>query len=708
MNKVNNKVRPDNIVTYKDIDLKLGIKSSLKEVKSTLALAILLWECANCPAELIYSQQYEENKIVITDELSRRVEKYLIEKCKINPKDVNSLIEKINENPLFKSQAEPLMVAFELVWKLAKVNFLDDNRPASSERSGGIRYPKKLEYTINADIIHSVIENNRDAYLRVLLRWIGIEVNVSDSEKNKDNRCEFLLLNLLTVLSEGAVFKMTDGNKDIVFNQNSLYSKLIETQRAVDINGDKEAKGSLRILKSLLAKEMNTYLDGSANGSITVKEERLEDLKEYQQRVDTFLRLSATKVIGMEDLESQNESIEQKNSEENRVQDATNTLLSGVSESGQQVREEKVPYEVEHEIKGINKMYFGAPGTGKSFSIKNFIYDEFKKDSTYQSEEWRKVFLDDKRDNPNVFRTTLHPEFTYNDFVGQLQPKKNGTSITYDFVPKIFTQALTAAIRHPKSPIFLILEELSRANVAAVFGDIFQLLDRSTDGSSEYSIDNDSILQGIENIYQSYVIEGTEDEREVYLGYEDRGKKIFIPRNLFIIGTVNTSDQNVFVMDTAFKRRFEFDYIDANDVVYDEYKDGQGVKGKEKNNFNIKLEGISSEIRELEINWIDLYRKLNSFITAKEDKGLGLSEDKQLGQFFLKFEEDTDDNKKVNDAQLYGKLLQYLWEDIKLASYSDKQLFDIDLDTFSQAYRRMKDGKNVFHQDFMNYTPNFK
>lgn len=371
-----------------------------------------------------------------------------------------------------------------------------------------------------------------------------------------------------------------------------------------------------------------------------------------------------------------------------------------------QIREEKIPYKVLHEIKGINKMYFGAPGTGKSFSIKSFIYDEFKKDSTYQTEEWKKTILDDKRDNPNVFRTTLHPEFTYNDFVGQLQPKKNGKSITYDFVPKIFTQALTTAIRHPNAPIFLILEELSRANVAAVFGDIFQLLDRSVDGSSEYSIDNDSILQGIENIYQSYVVEGTEDDREVYGGYGDRGNKIFIPNNLFIIGTVNTSDQNVFAMDTAFKRRFEFEYMDANEVVYDEYEDEQktkGVKGKEKNNFNIKLGRVSDKVQELDTDWIYLYRKLNSFITAKEENGLGLSEDKQLGQFFLKFEEDIEANKKFNNAQLYGKLLQYLWEDIKLASYSDKQLFDIELDTFSQAYKRMKDGKNVFHEDFMNY-----
>ena len=159
-------------------------------------------------------------------------------------------------------------------------------------------------------------------------------------------------------------------------------------------------------------------------------------------------------------------------------------------------------------------------------------------------------------------------------------------------------------------------------------------------------------------------------------------------------------------MDTAFKRRFEFEYMDANEVVYDEYEDEQktkGVKGKEKNNFNIKLGRVSDKVQELDTDWIYLYRKLNSFITAKEESGLGLSEDKQLGQFFLKFEEDIEANKKFNNAQLYGKLLQYLWEDIKLASYSDKQLFDIELDTFSQAYKRMKDGKNVFHQDFMNY-----
>lgn len=374
-----------------------------------------------------------------------------------------------------------------------------------------------------------------------------------------------------------------------------------------------------------------------------------------------------------------------------------------------QIRKERVPYKVSHEIKGINKMYFGAPGTGKSFSIKNFIYDEFKKDSNYQTDVWERKILDDKCDNPNVFRTTLHPEFSYNDFVGQLEPKKNGKSITYDFVPKIFTQALTAAIRHPEAPIFLILEELSRANVAAVFGDIFQLLDRSADGSSEYSIDNDSILQGIEDIYQSYVVEGTEDDREVYEGDKYRGKKIFIPRNLFIIGTVNTSDQNVFVMDTAFKRRFEFEYMDANDIVYDEYEDEQktkGVKGKEKNNFKIKLGSIPNKVEELDTDWISLYTKLNSFITAKEDKGLELSEDKQLGQFFIKFEEDIPENEGFNKAQLYGKLLQYLWEDIKLASYSDKKLFDIELETFSQAYKRMKDGKNVFHQDFMNYEYN--
>lgn len=287
--------RPDTILAYDEMDLKLGIKSSLPHVKSTLALAVLLWECSDHPAELTYSVS-NGDKIVLTEEIEQWLIDYLSEICEEEQIDFDALISGVNQNQLFKSQMEALIVAFELVWKLAKVNFVDETKPASAERTGGVRYPKKLSFSVNADIIHSVISGNENAYIRVLMSWIGFDVAV-------DPECEKTLTYLFTALSEGAVFKLVDGTRDVIFNQNSIYKKILETSQAVDINGDKEAKGALRILKSLLSDEMNPYLQYSG-GSVTATTDISERLEEYQKRVDILLQLSATKVIGLEDLQS--------------------------------------------------------------------------------------------------------------------------------------------------------------------------------------------------------------------------------------------------------------------------------------------------------------------------------------------------------------------------------------------------------------------
>ena len=272
--------RPDTISTYDELDLKLGIKSSLPHVKSTIALAVLLWECAGCPAELAYAQQ-DGDRIILTNELSQQLTNVVSEICDGEEIDLESLIITVNDNQLFKSQMEALIVAFELVWKLAKVNFIDDDKAASAERTGGTRYPKKLTYTINADIIHSLIKSDRNAYMKILIAWAGVNI-VTNSE------CENNLLHLLTALSEGAVFKLADGNREVIFNQNNLYKKILETQEAVDVNGDKEAKGSLRILKSFLSDAMNPYLNYD-NGRVVAADSRMNDIEEYQKRVEMFL-----------------------------------------------------------------------------------------------------------------------------------------------------------------------------------------------------------------------------------------------------------------------------------------------------------------------------------------------------------------------------------------------------------------------------------
>ena len=310
--------RPDNILAYDEMDLKLGIKSSLPHVKSTLALAILLWECSDHPAELIYSEQ-NGDETVMTNQLEQWVIDYLADICEEENISLDNLINGLNQNQLFKSQMEALIVAFELVWKLAKVNFVDAKKAASAERTGGVRFPKKLTYSANIDIIHCVIKENESAFLRVLLAWTGFNISI-------DPECERTLIYLLAALSEGAVFKLSDGDRDVIFNQNSIYMKLLETADAVDVNGDKEAKGPLRILKSLLSEGMNPYLQYS-NGTVTTAAPNSEKLDDYQKRVDTLLRLNATKVVGLENLETDTEGVALDDLEESRINCGTNILL---------------------------------------------------------------------------------------------------------------------------------------------------------------------------------------------------------------------------------------------------------------------------------------------------------------------------------------------------------------------------------------------
>lgn len=537
--------RPENLSVYDELDLKLGIKSSLPHVKGTIALAILLWECADRPSELIYSQQNGDG-IVMTDELDQWVVDAFSEICQEDEISLEALVAGINENQLFKSQMEALIVAFELVWKLAKVSFVEDGKAASAERTGGTRYPKKLLYTVNADIIHSLIESNYDAYIRVLLAWVGFGINV-------DPECEQHLLHLLTALSEGAVFKLTDGNRDVIFNQESIYTKLLETGDVVDINGDSEAKGSLRVLKSLLSDGMNPYLSYS-RGNVSVAQERRNSLEAYQKRVDMFLRLSATKVIGLEDINAEDEGFSPDNYEENRISNGCNILL------------------------------YGVPGSGKSWTIEH----EYCKKGT------------------NVERLVFHPDYTYSDFIGQILPNVDDEGqVSYKFTPGPFTNILTDAYRNPDKEFILIIEEINRGNAPAIFGEVFQLLDRKTEirdydddgypvGTSEYGITNANIAKIV---------------------YGNPKHKVRIPSNLSILGTMNTSDQNVFTLDTAFQRRWEMRLIE--------------------NNFeHVDKNLAEAEILDTGITWEIFCTQINNIIVGNNAR-MTSAEDKRLGAYFV-------------------------------------------------------------------------
>ena len=315
---------------------------------------------------------------------------------------------------------------------------------------------------------------------------------------------------------------------------------------------------------------------------------------------------------------------------------------------------------------GKNVIFYGAPGTGKSYGIKYFIRENGLPD------------YDPKVGNPLVFRVTLHPEYDYSDLVGQLRPSvKENDRVTYELAPGVFTSALKKAVENPDKHVFLIMEEMSRSNVAAVFGDLFQLLDRDATGRSQYSINNELLANKVFGI-------GLDQANDF---------PVFLPSNLTIIGTVNTNDQNVFVMDTAFKRRFLWKYVSTNiDLAHF------------TNNAKIEI------ATDYSIDWAVFYQSLNHFIVAD----LGLAEDKQIGPYFINFQDEdkVDENgqpvlvdRKQATELVRDKLLQYLWEDVaKVAqnTFVDKKLFDDQkISCFADLYDKFGH-EQVFSKEFVD------
>lgn len=307
----------------------------------------------------------------------------------------------------------------------------------------------------------------------------------------------------------------------------------------------------------------------------------------------------------------------------------------------------------------MQKIFYGAPGTGKSYKIDNKI-------------------LAGVRDE-HIFRVTFYPDFSYSDFVGQLLPTvlpptaPGGTStITYEFQKGVFTTALEKAYENNAEDVFLVIEEMSRGDCAAIFGDIFQLLDRQKTGPnmgySRYFINNNMISKDIVALH---------------------GDTVKLPANFHILGTVNTNDQNVFVMDTAFKRRFDWEYISPDPILV------EGNTGIYENNVDLNIyDGTTLRT----ISWVDFYQKLNEFIT--DNRYLELGEDKQIGPFFIEFNPTGGEEEHKNAIK--NKLLNYLWTDVHKASYkSDIRLFKDDIGTFKKLYEEFEANHQVFSDNFV-------
>ena len=273
----------------------------------------------------------------------------------------------------------------------------------------------------------------------------------------------------------------------------------------------------------------------------------------------------------------------------------------------------------------LQQIFYGAPGTGKSHSVKT------------ETEAWE--------ERGRVVRTTFHPDSDYSTFVGAYKPTTESVQrydiynkpmtrdgvpvmeqiITYEFVGQAFLQAYIDAWKNREEPEFLIIEEINRGNCAQIFGDLFQLLDRGDDGYSEYAIKADKDLQ--KHLSKAFKEVEIEDFPNV-----KAGKELLLPNNLYIRATMNTSDQSLFPIDSAFKRRWDWKYRPISNAQL---------------GWKIEADGMLYD-------WWEFLERINREIGTTTN-----SEDKKLGYFFCKAKEG-----RISAETFVGKVVFYLWNDV--------------------------------------------
>lgn len=465
--------------------------------------------------------------------------------------------------------------------------------------NGNMNKFRKLIYT-NDVILFFKYKNTKDEYLTIAIP--GEEINYFKSKELKE-----LNANNIYIMKDNKIFK----TYKIKFEGNTISE-----------NKFKMSDVAYKIIEHYIENNNVTFeelKDNFENCKIEDEEfiSKLDERDDYLKD-SKYLEIDGTKF----NIYSQwnNKSFEE--------------FTENVAIYGYSIEEnkEKVKY-------AKNKIFIGAPGVGKSKYVDDIYYNDFAK------------------------RIIAHPEYTYNDFIGCIKPCMNEyNELEYKFIPGVFTEILKEALKDPYNMYTLIIEEINRANIAAMFGDLFQLLDRNSEGSSEYRINNFEIYKYIKS-----------EIGDIY-GYNDGS--IGIPSNLNIIATMNTSDQNTFVMDTAFKRRWEFEHIPVE--------------------FNKEHKFKNSIIHGLEISWEKFVNTINEFMMSEDNEDLFISEDKQIGQYFIKEDE-------LTDKKRFGyKVLMYLWDDVfKIDKY---RIFNNEIRTFSKLMERFLNGNSeeIFNAEFKN------
>lgn len=785
---------PSQLRERDELNLRLGIKSSLSQLRSVIASLYVIYVANDKQAQVTYSKESINGSLT-----SIKLEDNLAQQIDTKFPAAEKISSLVNKTPLFTAQLEALQVGIELFFHLAKINFVASGL---SERTGSSRFQKKLAFATNMILVDLYLSSHSSEDVsKLLAAWL--------EDKPFASKLEDGLKMLLNTFTEETQYKIRDNNLDeIVFNQEGVYDTVLNEGEAISKDGN-EPVGPFRIYKSYVASGMHPYLieqkqEFKLNGSVS-----RADLENYAQLVSTALDITPRKTtIEREVAEQPHKQQQSSNLLLFQFDDATKfvweciklfnknkelkQLLSsdyrsnggstgnylrinscfvaqlgqidiegfesiytdeeGYINNGFDAREvDKFAIAVNDVFAGRYKVviednnfklfkivaldeprqqiFFGAPGTGKSYRVEQIteqygddvIRTTFHPDSDYstfvgcykptmqelQGELTDQPILDydslvDKFKeylnvpNANITKACTLFGYHYHNSIVRMQEQgrritdlvndayKSNTSydsvvrggmacyeeeryipaskteIAYSFVPQAFTQAYTRAWLNPSRPIFLVIEELNRGNCAQIFGDIFQLLDRNDKNESAYSIIPDNDLQ-------KHLADQFKDADNIPADIQS-GLKMRLPSNLYIWATMNTSDQSLFPIDSAFKRRWIWKYIPIANAELD-YKIQVGDK---------------------QYDWWSFVEKVNN-----EIEGATKSEDKKLGYFFAKAE-----NGIIPADTFVSKVVFYLWNDVFKDSY-DKTIFKDGL-TFHRFFEPNGDPKLEIIDTFLH------
>lgn len=583
-------VNPKEITVREELNLRQGIKSSLPNMEFLFASVYTLFKITptsnnNFTEEFI---QQGKTKIKLASSLEQLLFAFFQNQITNASISQSDFLNKFNEAPLFTAQLEPLQVAIQLFWKLGEIDFVK-SMASSTERTGGERFNKRLVFSTNLDIIDTVLSNEKsqieDETKNLIFNYISGQTLTTNNTEQK-------LIKILTVFSEETQFKIRDNSSnEIFFQQEGIYSEILNNNSVTNKDPNEDV-GPFRILKSAVKENLNYYLESDNTNGFQLKTGLTNQvLDDYLIRVNSSLNLNP-KTTNIEIIE------------ESRNQPSTLSVFS------------------------VNKIFYGAPGTGKSHKVKELV----------QGKEER------------TERVTFHPEYDYNAFVGGYKPTMVGKDIRYEFVPQAFTKiycdAWNSLASGNEEDFYLIVEEINRGNCAEIFGDIFQLLDRNSD----YDISPSKELK-------EFLLD--EEKGLTNKDFGLQGGKLKLPSNLNILATMNTSDQSLFPMDSAFKRRWDWEYIPIN---YDPtYRDSSG---EEKDNTSSKYKVKLSDTETF--SWLSFIKSVNSVIKLNDNLGM----DKCIGNYFIK-----PATEEIDIETFINKAIFYLWNDVFKDEMEENNIF---------------------------------